>query len=216
MDNKKLRKIIAYGGAASVFIGGMIGLPTNFIGDLLISIPLSIIAGFGAYHFYPVNEKKKSKELVDYINETAKNLGIDPKEIENSINEGTIKLKKIEENANNFRGPNTKRRVLRICKVGYKILDNFKTDPNDIKIARTWLNSHLDQCVEITEQYAKMSRSTHTTIAIQSKMAEFEEMLDLIEEKFNELLKKMTEDDLMHFDVNVQVFKNHLKNEGVI
>lgn len=216
MENNKLRKIIAYGGATSVFIGGMIGLPTSFVGDLLISVPLAFLAGFGSYYFYPAKAKNSSKELSDYIKETAKNLGVDPKEVVNSIEEGTKKLKTIENNANSFRSPNTKRRVLRICNVGYKILDNFKTDPSDIKIARTWLNSHLNQCVEITEQYAKLSKSTHTSIAIQNKMAEFENLLDLIEKKFNELLKSMTEDDLLNFDVNVQVFKNSLENEGVI
>lgn len=212
------RKILAGAGAACVFIGGMAGFPTGPIVDLIISVPLAAFTGLGLYRYLPskvAEAKVRETELHRLIADASKQAGIDPKEVVEAITTGNAKIASIRKYADDIRSPNTQRRIRRICEINDKIIEDFRVDPKDVRIARSWLNTYLDQTIELVKQYSILSRTGARNLEAQRQMAQFDDTLDLIETKSQELLDKLLANDVMDFDVNMTVLNTMLKQEGI-
>lgn len=211
-----VREISAVAGATSVLVGGLIGLPYAFIGDLALSGPLALITGAGILGFWPSRKQvARDKALDTIIESAAKQAGIDPKEVVEAITTAQNKLAMVRKHAEDIRSPNTGRRIRKICEIGDQIIEDFRADPKDVRVARSWIGIYLDQTVDLVKAYATLSRTGARNIEAQNQMASFDEMLDLIETKFEELLKTLLENDVMDFDVNVSVMRDMLNNEGI-
>ena len=211
-----LREAGASAGAACVLVGGLIGLPFALLGDLAISAPLALVTGAGILHFWPTSKQvEREKALDDLITVASKQAGIDPKEVVEAIDTAQTKLAMIRKHAEDIRAPNTSRRIKKICHIGDQIVEDFRIDPKDVRVARSWIGTYLDQTVELVKAYATLSRTGARNIEAQQQMAKFDEMLDLIEVKFDELLKTLLENDVMDFDINVSVMRDMLEKEGM-
>ena len=211
-----IREAAAGIGAVSVFAGGLIGLPFAFIADLAISAPLALLTGGGLLAFWPSSKQVKREQALDtIISAAAQQAGIDPKEVVEAISTANTKLAKIRQLSTGIRAPNTTRRINKICAIGDKIVEDFRADPKDVRVARSWIGTYLDQTIDLVKAYAALSRTGAHSVEAQRKMADFDQMLDLIEDKFQELLKTLLENDVMDFDVNVSVMRNMLQNEGI-
>lgn len=219
MSNANLSKVVAGAGAACVFVGGMLGLPTNFFGDLAISLPLAAATGAGLWYFFPGRRpatKEDIERLYKHIDDIAAGTsGVDTKLVVEAIKMGNDKLDRILMEASQIKAPNTVRRIKHIDSIGRKIVEDFRVDPKDVLIAQSWLNSYLDETITLVKGYAQLSRTGARSIEAQKQMAQFEEMLDTIEQKFQELLDKLLSNDVMDFDVNMTVMKTRLQNEGM-
>ena len=212
------RKLVAGAGAASVFIGGMAGLPTSFIVDLAISLPLAAVTGFGLFNFWPskvAETKREENELHRLITEASKQAGIDPKLVVEAITIGKSKIDQIRKYAEEIKSPNTQRRIKHICNSSDKIIENFRTDPKVVRVAREWLNSYLDQTIDLVKQYSILSRTGTRNLEAQRKLAQFDKTLDLLEKETDELFDKLLANDIMEFDVNMTVANTMLKQEGM-
>jgi 5-bromo-4-chloroindolyl phosphate hydrolysis protein len=186
------------------------------LGDLAISIPAALATGGGILWFWPSRQQvKREKALDTLIESVSKQAGIDPKEVVEAINTANTKLATIRKHAEDIRAPNTKRRIGKICNIGDQIVEDFRVDPKDVRVARTWIGTYLDQTIDLVKAYAQLSRTGARNIEAQEKMAQFDSMLDLIESKFDELLKTLLENDVMDFDVNVSVMRDMLEQEGI-
>ncbi len=207
---------IATAGMACVMIGGLTGLPFPFMIDFIVSAGLATLTGVGLVLALPYG-KPESKEPVFEAEAMAKAgaAGVSTKEVVDAITLGTTKLAKIRAAALQIRAPNTQRRIKKICEIGDKIIEDFRVDPKDVRLARSWLNTYLDQTLDIVTKYAQLSRTGARNLEAQKIMTSCEETLDLIEEKFAELLDKLLHNDVMDLDVDITVIKNMLKQEGI-
>lgn len=211
-----VRDTVAVGAGGSVLAGALLGLPFVFLGDLAIGIPAALVTAVGIFKFWPSKQEVKREQVLDSLIESvSRQAGLDPKEVVEAINTSTTKLATIRRHADEIRAPNTKRRINNICKIGDQIVEDFRVDPKDVRVARSWTGVYLDQTIDLVKAYAQLSRSGARNIEAQQKMAEFDGMLDLIESKFAELLKTLLENDVMDFDVNVAVMKDMLQQEGI-
>jgi len=218
MANSAVSKVAAGAGAACVFVGGLAGLPFNFIGDLLVSTPLAAVTGMGIWYFWP-NRRPITKSDVEQIfadQEKLKNSsGVSNKEVVETIKLVSDKLDRILMEAMSIRSPNTVRRIKHIDAIGRKIVLDFQQDPSDIKRSQMWIHSYLDQTLDCVMQYAQLSKNGARSIEAQRQMTQFDELLDLIQEKSQELLDHLLTNDTTNMEVNVAVFRDMLKNEGI-
>jgi 5-bromo-4-chloroindolyl phosphate hydrolysis protein len=218
MGNNVISKVAAGAGAACVFVGGLAGLPFNFLGDVLVSTPLAAVTGMGIWYFWPGRRPitKADVEQIFADQEKLKNAtGISQKEVVDTIKLVSDKLDRILMDAAKIRSPNTVRRIKHIDAVGRKIIEDFRQDPSDIKRAQMWIHSYLDQTTDCVMQYAQLSRNGARSIEAQRQMAQFDELLDLIHTKSQELLDHLLTNDTTNMQVNVEVFRDMLNNEGI-
>lgn len=205
--------LLASGGALCVFVGGMTGFPTGPVLDFILSSAMAAATGAGLFLALGQSKSETPKLSVEAMAKMGTD--INTKEVVEAIALGTDKLKRIRDAAQQIRSPNTQRRIKKICEIGDKIIEDFRIDPKDVKLARSWLNTYLDQTLDIVSQYAQLSRTGARNLEAQKLMASCEDTLDLIEEKFQELLDKLLENDVMDLDVNKTVIENMLKQEGI-
>lgn len=218
MADNMISKVAAGAGAACVFVGGLAGLPFNFVGDLLVSTPLAAVTGMGIWYFWP-GRRPITKEDVEQIFADQEKLksatGISTKEVVDTIRLVSDKLDRILMEAAQIRSPNTVRRIKHIDAIGRRIIEDFRQDPSDIKRAQTWIHSYLDQTLDCVKQYAQLSKNGARSIEAQRQMTQFDELLDLIHAKSQELLDHLLTNDTTNMQVNVEVFRDMLNNEGI-
>lgn len=218
MANSIVSKVAAGTGAACVLVGGLAGLPFNFVGDLLVSTPLAAVTGMGIWYFWP-SRRPVTKSDVEQIfadQEKLKNAtGVSEREVVETITLVSNKLDRILLAAADLRSPNTKRRIKHLDALGRKIIEDFRQDPADIKRAQSWIHTYLDQTLDCVKQYAQLSRTGARSLEAQKQMTKFEELLDLLEKKTQELLDNLLNNDTTNMEVNVGVFTDMLNNEGM-
>jgi 5-bromo-4-chloroindolyl phosphate hydrolysis protein len=207
-SQKKL--LIAGAGAAAVFVGGLMGFSHAILGVILDFAAAATIGG-GLYMVLG-EDKTPAKQMLAELPQKA---GVDNREVVEAIQMGKSKLGKIREAAGQIRAPNTQRRINKICEIGDKIVEDFRVDPSDVKLARSWLGTYLDQTLDIVTKYAQLSRTGARNLEAQKIMAQCEETLDLLEQKFQELLDKLLANNVMDLDVDMTVLNNMLKQEGI-
>lgn len=196
----------------------MAASPLSFLGDLMIAGPVATVTGLSIWYFWPgrrpatVDEIRDLHKAIEQIND---NSGVSTRDVVEAIKTGTDKLDRILSEAKAIRSPNTTRRIKHIDSIGRKIIEDFRQDPKDVRIANSWLNSYLDETLTLVKGYAQLSRTGTRSVEAQKQMAGFDDMLDLIEKKFQELLDKLLENDTMDFDVTMQVMRNRLQQEGI-
>src|SRR5690606_27202466 len=103
-------------------------------------------------------------------------------------------------------------KIQRICGISNRIINNFKTDPRDVKAARTWLNQYLDQFHNIVYKYVKLSAGSKVVSG--KSRDEFIHTLEVIEESFLNLETKLVSNDFDALEVDMQVLRSMLKQEG--
>jgi len=220
MSNKAISGLAALGGATCVLVGAVTALPFSLIGDFAVAVPLAAVTGLGIWHWWPGRRPVTSQEIKDLyarIDGIAdhQNSGVTTEQVVNAIRTGTEKLERIQSEALAIKAPNTTRRIKHIVALGFKIVEDFRQDPKDVLLAQSWLNSYLDETINLVKGYAQLSRTGARSIEAQKQMAEFEGLLDTIETKFQELLDRLLANDVMDFDVNLTVMKGRLENEGI-
>jgi 5-bromo-4-chloroindolyl phosphate hydrolysis protein len=219
MNKDLVSKLAAFGGATCVFVSGMAAFPLSFIGDLALAGPLSAATGLGIWYFFPGRRPATAQDIKDlyrHIDDIAAGTsGVDTKLVVEAIKMGSDKLDRILMEATQIKSPNTIRRIKHIDAIGRKIIEDFRVDPKDVLLAQSWLNSYLDETITLVKGYAQLSRTGARNLEAQKQMAQFDEMLDTIDDNFQKLLDKLLANDVMDFDVNMTVMKNRLNNEGI-
>lgn len=218
MASSLVSKAAALGGAACVFAGSMAAFPLSLLGDLAVSTPLAAVTGMGIWYFWPGRQPvtKADVEQIFADHEKLKSAtGVSQKEVVETIKLVSDKLDRILMEAANIRSPNTIRRIKHLDAIGRKIVEDFRQDPADIKRAQQWIHSYLDQTLDCVKQYAVMSRTGNRSLDAQRQMAQFDELLDELHKKSQELLDTLLTNDTTNFEVNVSVFRDMLKNEGI-
>lgn len=221
MDILQPRNLVAVGGAAVVFVGGL-ALPIHSaVLDLVVSGALAAAAGVGFRLVMPEGERiqlpQSNKSPVDHdklIREIAQGSGVPDEEVVAAIRMGQDKLRQIRSHAAEIRNPNVANRIRSILLIGDQILEDFKQDPRDVRLARQWLNSYLDQTIDVVRDYARLSRNAAGQADVQHQLSKFGETLDDLDGLFKKQLAALLENDAINFEVNTKVFRDTLK-EGL-
>lgn len=133
-------------------------------------------------------------------------------EIIETIDNAKKTIARIEQANGRIRNREFNNRIERICEVAGSVLTMLEEDPRDIRRARKFLNVYLDGARQVTEGYADTHRHVRNDVLEQN----FRNVLDTIEQVFNEQKGKLLENDVFDLDVQIEVLQKQLKREGVI
>jgi hypothetical protein len=141
--------------------------------------------------------------------------GVSEAEVIAAIKLGQTKMKTIRSLSNDVGAPNVKRDLLKIAVLGDQIIENFSIDPKDVRVARAWLNTYLDQFLELIEQYIVLSKTGGTNLQAQRVMAKFPKACDEFKAATQALKQGLVDNDISSADVNMEVFSTLLKSDRV-
>ncbi|MEA3412812.1 MAG: 5-bromo-4-chloroindolyl phosphate hydrolysis family protein [Pseudomonadota bacterium] len=197
-------------------------IPLKFISALFIAIATLVTAYFGAdespimavsyglvallgvyltYGFDPRVEKV-----------TFTGSGYTTAEVVEALEEAEQRIRGIESAARAIDNVELKGRLARIATQARGILDVIEDDPRDLRRARKFLNTYLEGARKVTEGYAK----THRHPGAGDLEQNFRNVLDTIDQVFDEQHEKLLKNDVFDLDVQIEVLATQLKREGVI
>lgn len=110
--------------------------------------------------------------------------------------------------------PNTElgQRLARITAKAREIISVIEDDPGDLRRARKFLNTYLDGARKVTEGYVVI----HQNDTGGELEHNFRNVLETIESTFSEQHEKLLQNDVFDLDVQIEVLKTQLEQEGVI
>ncbi len=138
-----------------------------------------------------------------------KNFGIQDAEAAAAIEEAETLLEQIEA-AN--RQIQNREFIERILEIAQQILDEIAHDPTDLRRARKFLKVYLDGARKVTEGYARTHRQAESPQLEQN----FRQLLETIEQVFQQQQQKLLENELFDLDVQIEVLQTRLKQEGLL
>jgi 5-bromo-4-chloroindolyl phosphate hydrolysis protein len=208
-NTKKPKKLGFFGQLLALIVGGAVYFIFHHL--LKINIIISLIIGIVAYFLslgqllYLKLHKKKGIRLK----------GIKDKKLKNILREGQKKLKRLKTLSRKIPDYQIRNKVKEVHSVVIDIYENFKTDPRDIKKARTFLNYHLDAANTIITKYVQLKKRRTEIPELEETLKNAENLMDTIKQSFDQLLKKLMENDVMDLDVEIEVLKKTLDAEGL-
>jgi hypothetical protein len=226
-----VRAIVATGAAGAMAFGvvELIGLA-----QLFITLPVAALAALGtgggifmlggktldaSIDTDVVAKLSAPKEPEITLSEKAQKQlargGVSEAEVIAAIKLGQNKMKTIRSLSNDVGAPNVKRDLLKIAVLGDQIIENFSIDPKDVRVARAWLNTYLDQFLELIEQYIVLSKTGGTNLQAQRVMAKFPKACDEFKAATQALKQGLVDNDISSADVNMEVFSTLLKSDRV-
>ncbi len=171
---------------------------------------ISSLAGFAGMMFVryilKVIDKKKKEGAAGFTP--------DQKTAEEVAKEGFEKLRQISNQTRMIANNDVAAKIKDICKVGIKIFDEIKKNPDNVKKARQFTIYYLDATKKIVDQYVDLSNKKELTDDIGPTLTKIEEMLDSIKATFEKQLAHLIEDDLLDLNAEITVLKNTMKLEG--
>ena len=184
-------------------------LPTPTVIDFVLGIPMGLVTFGGVYLLRPF--KVLSKQQLGIASE----VNGDDAAARATIEKAVGMLRTIREAAMNVNAPNVRRRILGIANVGDEIVENLRRDTNNVKVVNLWINTYLGEFLNVVKRYGNLSRQGTESVEAQTSMAKMDETLDIIASSFDDVLKKLVNNDAMDLDVDMQVLRTMLKTEGV-
>ena len=111
--------------------------------------------------------------------------------------------------------PSVKAKVLEIREQVVKIFENFKNDPEDIKISRQFLSYYLDTTIKIIRKYIDLSSQKVISPELKESLKRVDELLVSIIDAFQKHHDKLIQNDIMDLDAEITVMDKTLKMEGM-
>lgn len=136
----------------------------------------------------------------------------DDPEIAETLAQAEAKIITIELAASQLSSLELAQRLERITHKAREILHSIADNPKDIRKARKFMYVYLDGAQKVSQGYARTHRQIHSGELEES----FRRVLVTIEDVFVEQHKKLLEHDVLDLDVQIEVLKTQLENEGVI
>ena len=133
-------------------------------------------------------------------------------DVAETLEQAEGKIVAIEQAAKELNSFELTQRLKRITTQAREILNTIAKDPKDIRRARKFMYVYLDGAQRVSQGYAK----THRHINSGELDENFRRVLNTIEDVFAEQRAKLLENDVMDLDIQIEVLKTQLENEGVI
>lgn len=187
--------------AGAAFLIFYLILETSFIFSLIIAL---LVYGGLILLFSP----GKKNLIIEDTNLTKE-------EFERTIKEGKEKIQAIRDKGREIKNSGVCISIEKICKVTDDIFDNFVKNPNDIKLARKFLDYYLDTVKRIVGLYCDLSGKEVYTDKEREVLEKAERILAQMEDTFQKQLGKLQEGDYLDLETELDVLETTMKMEGI-
>ncbi len=181
--------ILAYFGADQELI-------MSVVYSLLCALGYHLAYGFGPRHMLPMIKHQQS----------------DNPEIAEILEQAEAKILAIELATSKLSSVELIQRLERITSRARDILQTIAENPKELRRARKFMYVYLDGAQKVSQGYAK----THRHMRSGELEENFRRVLITIENVFTEQHTKLLENNALDLDVQIEVLKTQLENEGVI
>jgi 5-bromo-4-chloroindolyl phosphate hydrolysis protein len=128
-----------------------------------------------------------------------------------ALAEAEDRLINIERAAGSITNRELSDRLARIADLGRGILAQIAERPSDLRRARRFLTVFLEGAEQVSDGYARTHRHADSAELEQN----FRAVLMTIEEQFRNQRERLREADVLDLDVQIEVLKKQLEQEGV-
>jgi 5-bromo-4-chloroindolyl phosphate hydrolysis protein len=178
------------------YLGADQGLMMSLMYTLLCALGFHLAYGFDMRYTPPVSDRFQS----------------DDPEIAETLAQAEAKIVTIELATSQLSSLELEQRLKRITNKAREILYSIADNPKEIRKARKFMYVYLDSAQKVSQGYAK----THRKVRSGELDENFRRVLVTIEDVFAEQHNKLLEHDVLDLDVQIEVLKTQLENEGVI
>lgn len=106
-------------------------------------------------------------------------------------------------------------KVASIIDLSERIFEDLKRDPRDVKPAKRFLTYYLDATVNILNKYQELAGTGLNTADVRTRMAKVGEILDTLQQAFEQQLNRLLDNDMIDLDSEISVLENTIKMEGL-
>lgn len=188
-----------------MFAGYLLGGATFFTAFIageqpfVKSLFLALIATLGYYLLYGFDPKKDKLE----------NLGdVSAEFVLESIKEAKAKLASVRENLNKIKDNTLHEKITQAVQKASHIIQTIQDDPKDVRVARKFLIVYLDGIKKVTQSYTELEESDITVDTKERLHA----LMDDVQEKFDQELVRLKNNNAFNLDVHIDVLKEQIKN----
>ncbi len=204
----RMLQVLSFTGLSVYHIGASIAGAVKSSYKKLISYPLS---------FFNKNLKPSDK-FEDQMKElkTLQNLDkVTASVLADTLKLGKQKVTELDELNSQIKEESMKRKILDIREIIIKIFENFKKDPDDVKVSRQFLNYYLDSTVKILKKYIQLSDQKVISTELTESLKKVESVLDSLKLAYQNHYEKLIQNDIMDLDAEVKVLEQTMKLEGL-
>ena len=190
---------------AAIFLSVTTGLTSWLsIGDsLLISLLVGLTTFIGFYLYYGLDPRKDKSGNI--------RLGVTTEELIKALEDAEVRIDAIESARQSISNINLNTQLKRITDKARGILKTIEADPKDLDRSRKFLKVYLDGAKKVTEGYAK-AQDVEQAVDLNTN---FSNVLDSIEKTFDKQQNELKKNNHFDLDVQIEVLKTQLKQEGI-
>lgn len=172
--------------------------------NLIMALVYGFLCGLGYHLAYGFGPR--------YLSPTIRHAKSDNPEIDEILEQAEAKILAIEHATAKLSSMELIHRLQRISSKAREILQTIAENPRELRRARKFMYVYLDGAQKVSQGYAK----THRHIRSGELEENFRRVLITIENVFTEQHAKLLENDALDLDVQIEVLKTQLENEGVV
>lgn len=189
--------------------GGLLALGTGTAAVLGIGYSLAIGIGFGAIALLGYHLTYGLEPF--WVGESPPAQDKESRAVLEALAEAEDRLINIERAAEAIHNRELSTRLTRIADLGRGILAQIAERPSDLRRARRFLTVFLEGAEQVSDGYARTHRYADSAELEQS----FRTVLITIEEQFARQRERLREADVLDLDVQIEVLKKQLDQEGI-
>ena len=210
-ESKYIERTIAkapstpYKTIAAIFLSVTTGLTSWLsIGDnIMTSILVGLTTFIGFYLYYGLDPRKDKAGNLRF--------GVSTEEIMQALEDAEVRIDAIDAARRHIANIDINQQLQRITDKARAILKTIEEDPKDLDRSRKFLKVYLDGAKKVTESYAK-AKDIEQDIDLKTN---FMNVLDSIEQTFDKQQEELKKNNHFDLDVQIEVLKTQLKQEGI-
>jgi len=136
--------------------------------------------------------------------------GVDAGGVRRQLEQAYGRLRRIESAALSLAVPEFRERLSRVARIGRDVLAEIEHDPRDAARARRFLNLYLESAEHVTLEYARTDGRQREPRVDER----FRALLGEMERTFAEQHRRLADHDLLALDVDMEVLRARLKQDG--
>lgn len=141
--------------------------------------------------------------------------GLDPKEFEDALNAGSVKLVTLRGAVKRIPDSTVRGKVNGICDATARILTELRREPSGIRKAYSFLDYYLDATLTVVERYVSLRERNIQTADVQAALQRAEESMDAIRSAYDKQLMQLVENDMISLDVELNLLNRTIQMEGL-
>ncbi len=170
---------------------------------LLVSLVFALLAGVGYYLAYGLDPR--GEKIAQRLG------GYSTGELAEIIEEAERKILDIEQQRLKIGSQDLGERLRRILDVAHDVIELLEKKPSELRRARKFLNVYLDGAQRVIAGFARTQAKTQSDVLL----GNFRDVLETIEETFKQQREKLLANDVLDLDIQIEVLKKQLQEEGI-